>query len=148
MPRHRVRVDAPAATVYAFIADARQRPTWLPELAETAGAPDRPLATGDRFVGYATLLGHRFVGASEVLEAEPGLRLEEEVVIGARFRTAWQITPAGENNGRPACEVVHRIDIEFPQGALGTLERWVLTRYLSRLQRKGLRRLAGRSAAN
>ena len=144
MSRHHVDIDAPADQVYALIADARRRPIWLPELQATDATPARPLEKGDRFVGYASLLGHRFVGASEVVDAQPANRLEEHVVIGARFRTAWDITPNADGHG---CRVTHDIDVEFPQGRLGHIERWLLSRYLERLQRKGLRRLAERSAA-
>ena len=136
-------VDAPPAAVYELIADARRRATWLPELETTPDAPDRPLTKGDRFVGYAELLGHRFVGSSEVVDADPGQGLVEQVVIGARFRTAWNVTPSGDGT---SCRVTHEIDIEFPQGPMGRIERWVLARYLVRLQRKGLRRLAQAAA--
>ena len=142
MTRLAVDIAAPAAEVYARIADPRQRPAWLPELQATSELPDgRALEAGDRFVGYAALLGHRFVGHSEVVVADhAAARLEERVVIGARFRTSWTVTATGERGD--TCRVIQDIDVEFPQGPIGTVERWVLNRYLNRLQREGLDRLA------
>ena len=144
MPRHTVHIAAPAADVYARITDPRRRPEWLPELIGTSDVPDQPLREGDRFVGYAELLGHRLVGHSEVRAADAASgRLEERVVIGARFTTTWDVTPTTTDGS--ACRVTHDIDVEFPQGPLGNVVRWLLTRYLDRLQRRGLQRLAGRS---
>ena len=138
-----MKMAAPPHRVYELIADAHARSTWLPELHAVSGAPDRELREGDRFVGVASLLGHRFVGNSEVVEATPGHRIAEEVVIGARFRTAWTVTTDTDGS----CRVSHDIDVEFPQGPFGRLERWVLTRVLDRLQRQGLKRLAQQASA-
>jgi carbon monoxide dehydrogenase subunit G len=150
VPRHAVHVDAPPATVYELIANPRRRARWLPELQTTGNMPQRLLEVGDRFVGHTSMLAHRFVGASEVTEAQPNDHLEEDVVIGARFRTRWDIAPDDDGDGdgeHTGCRVTHDIDVEFPQGPLGRIERWVLSRYLDRLQRRGLQRLAATAAA-
>lgn len=140
MPRLVVDIAAPAADVYACIADPRRRPAWLPELQATSDVPDRPLEQGDRFVGYAATVGHRVVGHSEVVAADhAAAHLEERVVIGARFRTSWTVTP---NDSGQGCRVTQEIEFDFPQGTAGRLERWVLERYAARMQRVGLRRLA------
>ncbi len=147
MSRHAARIAAPADEVYARIADPHGRSAWLPELERTTGVPDRPLEPGDHFVGYASVLAHRFVGHSDVVVADhDAFHIEEQVIIGARFRTAWTVTPTDAPNGG-GCEVVHELDVELPEGPLGRIERWVLGRYLDRLQRKALRRLVQRSEA-
>lgn len=82
------------------------------------------------------MLLHRFVGASEVVEATAGQTIEERIVIGARMRTRWTVERTADG-----CEVTHELDVDFPGGPLGRLERWVLERRLSRMQRAGLARL-------
>lgn len=140
MPRLVVDIAAPVADVYERLADARQRPAWLPELQATSEVPDRALEEGDRFVGYAAVAGHRIVGHSEIVAADHATaRLEERVVIGARFRTSWTVTP---NESGQGCRVTQEIEFDFPQGAAGRVERWVLERYAARMQRVGLGRLA------
>lgn len=138
MPRHTVRIAARPDDVYARIVDPRRRTAWLPELEGTSDVPDRPLQCGDSFVGYPALLGHRLVGRSAVVAADHDERhLEEHVVVGAGFRTAWTVTSADDG-----CVVTQDLEFEFPQGTIGRVERWVLERYAARMQRAGLERLA------
>lgn len=131
------RIDAPAHAVWEHLAVAPRRAEWLPEL-DATDAPARPLEAGDRFDGYSSLLAHRFVGSSEVVRADAPALLEERVVIGARFVTRWELV--GVDGG--ATTVRHTVEVEFPGGPFGPLERWVLGRRMRRLQRAGLRRLA------
>ena len=130
-------VGADPGAVYAVLADVAARPTWLPELLRV-DAPPGPGALGTRFTGETALLGHRFIGASEVVGAEAGRMLAEEVYLGARMRSTWTLEPAPEGT-----RVVHRIEIDFPAGPFGRVERWVLRRRLKRLQRRSLAALAG-----
>lgn len=148
MPTHRIEIAAPAADVYARIADPHRRTEWLPELQSTSNVPDRPLQEGDSFLGHPVLLGHRLIGHSTVVRADhDACHLEEHVVVGGSFRTAWTVTAArdkdeDEDGGGTACVVTQRIEFDFPQGTMGRLERWVLERYAARMQRAGLERLA------
>jgi hypothetical protein len=98
-----------------------------------------PLSVGDRFCGESSILLHDFIGASEVKEAEPARLLAEEVVIGARFVSRWEIVAAGGTSS-----VHHTIDVDFPAGPFSWIERWVLRRRLLRMQRASLRNLAQR----
>lgn len=122
--------------VYDLISNPKARSRWLREL-EVGDDVDRRLEKGDSFGGRSTLLGHRFFGSSTVLDAVPESRLEEEVVIGARLRTRWEVEPRADGG----THVTHTIDVAFPEGPLGALARWVLTRRLAKLQRDGLSRL-------
>lgn len=137
MTRHRARIAAPAEVVYRLIADPQRRAEWLPEL-ESADAPSRLLAEGDRFDGYTSLPGHRFVGTSVVTSARPPLELSERVTVGARFTTTWRVEPSADDDG---VVVTHTIDVELPTGAIGRIEARVLTWWIGRTQRAGLRRL-------
>ena len=110
----------------------------MTELVEVDAAPG-PVGAGDRFNGRSSILFHDFIGASEVTEAEPGRCLAEEVVIGARFVSRWEVTPTATGS-----TVHHRIDVEFPAGPFSPLERWVLRRRLLRMQRESLANLARR----
>ena len=134
---------ASPSEVYELVANAARRAEWLPEL-DAVSAPDRALVRGDRFDGFSSLLLHRFVGSSEVVDAVPAEALEERVIIGARLTTRWELT--GDGNGRTT--VTHLLDVDFPEGPLGRLERWVLGRRLARLQRNGLRRLQAEVGAH
>lgn len=145
MAQYAVDIDAPADLVYRLIAEVPLRTKWLPEL-ESTNAPDRELQTGDRFDGCSALLGHRFIGASSVVDAQHGERLEEVVVIGARFHTTWEVVT--RDTTTPSCRVQHTFDIEFPAGVLGRLERWLLGWRLDRLQRIAMHRLRDTATAS
>lgn len=137
---HEHLVAASADVVWRLIADPTQRPSWMTELRRVDAAPG-PVAVGDRFVGESSILFHGFIGASEVTAAEPGARLTEEVVIGARFVSRWDLVPADDGEGTV---VRHSIDVDFPAGPFSAIERWVLRRRLLRMQRASMRNLASR----
>lgn len=130
-------VGADTGAVYAVLADLRSRPDWLAEL-RTVNAPPGRATTGTRFTGESSLLFHNFAGVSEVVVAEPGKALEEHVLLGARMVSRWTL----ERDGATRTRVTHVIDIDFPTGPLGRIERWVLRRRLGQLQRHSLAALA------
>ena len=130
-------VGADPGAVYAVLADLSSRPTWLAEL-RRVDAPPGPAEVGTRFTGESSLLFHDFAGASEVVTAEPGRELAEEVLLGARMVSRWTL----EHDGPSTTRVTHVIEIDFPTGPLGRLERWVLRRRLAQLQRRSLAALA------
>jgi uncharacterized protein YndB with AHSA1/START domain len=135
---HVEQVEATPEEVWALVADASRRPDWMTEL-KKVDAPPGPVAVGDRFEGESSILLHDFIGASTVLEADRDRLLREEVVIGARFWSRWEITPSADGAG---ARVHHTIDVDFPAGPFSPLERWVLRRRLLRMQRASLRNLA------
>ena len=135
---HVAEVPASPEEVWACIADPTARPAWMTELHRVDAAPG-PLAVGDRFNGESSILLHDFIGASEVTEADPGKVLAEEVVIGARFVSRWEVTALAEGSS-----VHHTIDVQFPAGPFSPLERWVLRRRLLQMQKASLRNLAKR----
>ena len=135
---HATEVAAPPEEVWALLADPSTRPSWMTELVEVDAAPGQ-VGVGDRFNGRSSILFHDFIGASEVTESEPGVRLAEEVVIGARFVSRWEVRPTTSG-----AKVHHTIDVEFPAGPFSPLERWVLRRRLLRMQRQSLDNLARR----
>ena len=135
---HATEVAATADDVWAVLADASSRPSWMTELVEVDAAPG-PVDVGDRFAGRSSILLHDFLGQSEVTEAEPGRTLVEDVVIGARFVSRWEVRPTARG-----AEVHHTIDVTFPAGPFSGLERWVLRRRLLRMQRQSLANLARR----
>ena len=134
---HVQEVAAGPAEVWALVADASQRPGWMTELRRVDARPGA-VEEGDRFVGESSILFHDFVGASEVTVADPPKLLVEEVVIGARFVSRWEVAPAASGH----TTVRHSIVVEFPAGPFSRLERWVLRRRLLRMQQVSLRNLA------
>lgn len=129
-------IDAPPDQVWACIADVSGRPSWMTELTHVEAGPGT-VSAGDRFTGRSSILLHDFIGKSEVTKAERGRILTEEVVIGARFVSHWEVveTPTGSS-------VRHEIDVEYPNGPFSRIERWVLRRRLVRMQRDTLRNLS------
>ncbi len=130
------RLDASTDAAYSFLADGRRRPDWLRELAWT-DAPARELKQGDRFRGRTSLLLHSFLGESTVVRADPGHALVEEVVIGARFTSTWEVRPDGAGTS-----LSHAIEVDFPSGPLGLIARWILRRRLAVMQRHSLSALS------
>lgn len=135
---HAMDVAAPPGEVWAVLADPSTRPSWMTELTEVDAAPG-PVAVGDRFNGRSSIFFHDFIGASEVTESQPGRRLVEEVVIGARFVSRWDVTATSAG-----ATVHHTIDVEFPVGPFSPIERFILRRRLLRMQRQSLANLARR----
>lgn len=137
---HVREVPAPPLAVWAKIADPAERPAWMTELRRVDAATGE-VQVGDRFSGASAILGHEFLGESRVTDVDRGKLLAEEVVIGARFVSRWELVPSGD--GR-STKVHHVIDVQFPTGVFGAVERWVLRRRLLRMQRTSLEALASR----
>ena len=140
---HLREVPAPASQVWGFIADPTARPAWMTELRSVDAAPGE-VQVGDRFSGASSILGHEFLGESRITVVEPDKVLAEEVVIGARFVSRWELVPS--DDGR-STTVHHAIDVQFPTGLFSGVERWVLRRRLLRMQRSSLQNLADRLRA-
>lgn len=137
-------VPAPPEIVYALLAEPAQRPEWMTELKRIeAQDTGRPVEVGDRFEGVSSILFHDFIGLSEVTVAEPPTRLDEDVVIGARFTSSWELTETADGGTR----VHHVLAVQFPGGPFSWIERFVLRRRLERMQRQSLMNLARRWAA-
>jgi hypothetical protein len=131
-----VVVPAGAKQAYDVIADVAGRPRWLSELRRVE-APPGAAFEGGRFVGQSSLLFHDFLGVSEVIRADPGRTLAEEVYLGARFTSEWTL----ETVDGGTC-IRHVVDVDFPAGPLGRIERFVLRRRLASMQRASLQALA------
>lgn len=134
--QHSSHVAAPPEKVWECIADVGGRPRWMTELSHVE-AVHAPLSVGDRFTGRSSLLLHDFIGTSEITQVEPGRILTEEVVIGARFVSHWEIVEAEGGSA-----VRHEIEVQYPGGPFSRIERWVLRRRLLRMQRDSLRNLS------
>jgi uncharacterized protein YndB with AHSA1/START domain len=137
---HAQTVAAPPERVWELLADPTRRPSWMTELSQVDAAPGT-VSVGDRFDGESAILLHRFLGSSQVVEVETHKALAEEVVIGARFVSRWELVPS--TDGRTT-SIRHTIDVEFPSGPFSPVERWILRRRLLRMQRASLRNLSQR----
>lgn len=135
-------VQAQPHDVYCLVADPTKRVRWLPELDATS-APARPLVRGDRFDGVSSIWGHRFLGTSDVVDADADTRLEERVVLGAALRTTWTF----KDNGHGGTVVTNVFEVDFPDGPLGRAARLLLRRRLAHMQRAALGRLGQMVAA-
>jgi hypothetical protein len=136
---HTSDVAAAPAQVWALLADPTSRPSWMTELVAVDAEPG-PVEVGDRFSGRSSILLHDFIGESTVTVADPAQVLEEQVVIGARFVSRWEVRPTGDGGST----VRHLIDVEFPHGPFSAVERRVLRRRLLRMQKTTMANLARR----
>ncbi len=126
---------ASAEEVYSLLADPSRRPEWMTELKSVEGTGSRRrVEVGDRFEGVSSILFHDFIGVSEIKAAEPPVRLGEEVVIGARFTSVWELSEVGTSRTR----LRHVLEVQFPGGPFSWLERLILRRRLQRMQRQSL----------
>ncbi len=130
-------VAAPPEEVYAVLADIGRRPEWLTELRQVE-APAGPVEVGTRFTAQPSMLLHHLVGHSEIVRAEPGEAMAEEIHVGARFLSEWELVPSA--GGRTL--VRHTMTVDFPGGPFSRLERWVLRRRVAVMQKKSLDALA------
>ncbi|HVF75676.1 MAG TPA: SRPBCC family protein [Acidimicrobiales bacterium] len=126
-------VAASPEEVYAVIADIARRPEWLTELRKVEPPPG-PVEVGTRFSAQPSMLLHHLVGHSEVVRAEPGHALAEEIHVGARFLSEWELVPAADGG----TVVRHCMTVDFPGGPLSRLERWVMRRRVAAMQKKSL----------
>ena len=129
-------VTATPAEVYAVIADIARRPEWLTELRQVE-APDGPVEVGTRFTAQPTVLMHHLRGVSEVVRAESGHALAEEIHVGVRFLSEWELSPSPDGG----TTVRHCMTVDFPGGPLSRLERWVLRRRVAAMQKASLANL-------
>lgn len=130
-------VAASPDEVYAVIADIARRPEWLTELRKVE-PPDGPVGVGTRFTAQPSMMLHHMAGVSEVVRAEPGHALAEEIHVGARFLSEWELLRA-EGGGTV---VRHCMTFDFPGGPLSRLERWVMRRRVAAMQKQSLAALA------
>ena len=130
-------LEVPPTAAYAVIADLRRRPDWMVEIGDVDVAAGQTATPGLRFDASATLLGHTFLGRSEIQIADPGVAIEEQVVIGARFTSRWTF----EANASGHTVLTHHISVDYPGGVLGRIERVLLSLRLRRMQRQSLRQL-------
>ena len=133
----RADLEHPVATVYDMVADLAWRNEWLAEVTEVQAEPPAP-TEGAEFRAVASILLHDFHGLSTITCAQRAQRFTEDVTLGARFISDWQLEPGADGGTR----LTHVVDIEFPAGPFGWIERWVLGRRLRRMQNNSLDRLA------
>lgn len=128
-------IDAPAAAVYAILADYhRHHPRILPPAISDLAVEQGGIGAGTVIRFTTTLAGSRRSFRQRIEEPEPG-RVLREVDIDGEGVTAFTVTPIGETS-----QV--RIETTLPmRGARGIVERVILPRLLRPVYAEELARL-------
>jgi uncharacterized membrane protein len=134
---HTTEVAASPQEVYEVIADIARRPDWLTELRQVE-APAGSVEVGTRFTAQPSMLLHHLPGVSEVVRAEPGRVLAEQIHVGARFVSEWELSPSPDGRGTV---VRHCMTVDFPGGPFSRIERWFFTRRVAAMQKASLANL-------
>jgi uncharacterized membrane protein len=134
------RVMAPAARVFAVLADHERMPEWYPAREVVRRRPGSPHPDG---AGSVRVVRGGGLAVEEAVTAfEPGERLAWELVAGAPLRSARSevsLRPEGA-----ATRVLWRVDFESRLPGAGRLIRGVLSRRV----RRALEGLARRCEAD
>ena len=145
------RIAAPAARVYAIIADYRAGhplivpPRWFGPIEVERGG----VGAGTVIRFTMTLLGRTQTLRAEIAEPEPGRLLTEryaESDTTTSFRVEAEPPSEGAGEGAAACVVTIATDFPRKPGLLGRLEAFLGCRHLRRVYREELELL--RSAAS
>jgi uncharacterized membrane protein len=136
-------VEAPAALVWAILADYARDPYWRRGVVSMVPAPAGEARAGTTTAETLRLAGRTWRTAGLVTALEPGRRLEWRTTAGAVASGARLVEPAGE--GRSRVTLVLRVHPAGAERLAAPLLRRVLARGLRR-DAESLRRLAERSA--
>jgi uncharacterized membrane protein len=98
-------IDAPAAEVFAFIADAENNPRWHEHVRETHWIDEGPTRLGRRGRQFGHLFWRDWTFVAEVVEWEPPHRVTFQVIEGYRVRTAMTVEPAGPDRSRVTLDI-------------------------------------------
>ena len=72
------------AAVFAFVSDARNAPTYIPELESVEKITDGPIGSGTQFRSRMRIPNGVFEGVSEVVDYEPPSRVTSRLASGLR----------------------------------------------------------------
>lgn len=115
--RETVEIDAPPAEVWRTVSDPHNLPRWNPHIRAVTGAPDGPLATGDRYVTEMRILGVKVLVRAQVIQVDAP-RYSEILLTGpleATVRT--RLRPIGHARTR----LDHEVDYHLKGGPVGEL---------------------------
>lgn len=145
MPRHRItaraRLDAPAALVYAIIADYRQHhPRILPAAFSNFVVRKGGVGAGTEITFDLRVLGIPKHYAGMVSEPDPGRHLVE-AYPSEGSETTFTVEPEGSG-----CTLTIATEFTVRTGLAGALERWLSGRILQPLYADELTRLAAYAA--
>ena len=103
-----VDVDRPAAEVFAYLEDAENNPSWIPNMRSCRWTTPPPVRAGSHYEQRSHFLGREIHTSFEVTRHEPGRLITIESREGSSFPI--KVTRSVEPRGATACHV--REDIE------------------------------------
>jgi uncharacterized membrane protein len=87
-------IQAPPESVFAFVADAENNPSWHAHVRSTRWIDEGPIRLGRRGRQSGHLWGRDWLFVAEVAEWDPPAHVAFQVVEGYRVRTTIDVVPA------------------------------------------------------
>jgi uncharacterized membrane protein len=115
MTEHDVRIDRPAAEVFAFLADGTNNPRWQPPVIETH-PPAGPIGVGAQFhQKMRHPLGFKVSADYRVVDYQPGRQLSVQTSSGGPIRPTqrYELTANGDGSTTVHTAIEYR-----PQGIM------------------------------
>lgn len=138
-------IQAPADRIYGIVADYRTgHPSILPPPFVSLAVEEGGVGAGTRVLVTMRVMGRLQQFRASISEPEPGRRLVEENFGSPRSVTTFTVEPRGDR----AANATISTELQVRQGLLGSLERFLIRRFLEPIYVKELTLLASRAAAS
>ena len=110
-------IRAPAARIFAFIAQAERNVEWVPDLALSQRVTPPPTAVGSRFRFVMRVAGFPVDVVDEVVELVPDRLIRFDTVKGVKHAGSWRLEPLPEAaDGTPQTRVTYSMQFDLPPG--------------------------------
>ncbi|HEV2126144.1 MAG TPA: SRPBCC family protein [Chloroflexota bacterium] len=109
-------IQAPAARVFDFIAQAERNAEWVPDLQRSERLTDGPTRVGTRFRFSSRIAGIPIDVTDEVTAFEPHRLIAFAGVSGPPHAGSWVFEPIEDGAGQPATRVTYRMAFDLPPG--------------------------------
>ena len=106
-------IRAPAADVFAFIAQAERNAEWVPDLSQSERVTPGPTRVGTRFRFVSKLAGIPIDVTDEVIQLDPERYIAFRGVSGPKHAGSWRFEPAADG---AETRVTYRMEFELPPG--------------------------------
>jgi hypothetical protein len=135
-----VTIQRDPATVFPFVADTRNAPSYLADLESVEKTTSGPIGPGTQYRAHVRVGRATWNGIEEIVDFQPNTRVTSRVVSGSRPNLevlTFEPVPGGT-------QLNHRFNTEltYTQAVLGgSLFRWRLRRQLQARRRAGWAKL-------
>lgn len=110
-------IRAPAERIFAYVAQAEQNVTWVPDLLQSERVTPGPTRRGTRFHFVMRIAGIPIDVTDEVTAFEPGRLIRFSGVSGVKHAGFWRFTPQPlDSSGAECTHVTYSMEFELPPG--------------------------------